>query len=101
MFMVWPSKGQELGGCQCPETGVKIGKATTISMAKASHSRSPLVMAVQWCPTMLPLLVGPSAKPTLVLNSAREALIIVHKLKFQIYLVTLHMVYAIIPQFKC
>ena len=74
MFMVWPSKGQELGGCQCPETGVKIGKATTISMAKASHSRSPLVMAVQWCPTMLPLLVGPSAKPTLVLNSAREGL---------------------------
>ena len=72
MCMVWPSKGQELDGCQCPGTGVRTGRATTILMAKASPLRSQPVMATQWCPTMLPQLGGPLAKHTLVLNSARD-----------------------------
>lgn len=72
MYMLWLLKGQELGGCQCQGTGVRTGRATTILMAKASPSRSPLVMATLWSLTMLPQLVGPLAKPTLVLNSARD-----------------------------
>ena len=71
MSTLFPSKGPELVGKQCPVTGAKIGKATPILMAKAFHLRSQPVMAALWCPTMLPQLAGPSDRLSLVPNSAR------------------------------
>lgn len=68
--MLYPSKVQELVGNLCQETGVKIGKITTTLMAKASHLRSQPVMVGLLSPIMLPLLVGPLDKPTLVPSSA-------------------------------
>lgn len=59
MCILWPSRAQELPGKPCQGTGGKIGRATLTSMAKASLSRLPQVMAAVWCLTMLPLVVGP------------------------------------------
>lgn len=85
MYMEWQSKGPELGGCKCQEIGAKIGRVTTILMAKASHLRSPQGMAVQWCPTMLPHLIGPLARPILVLNSARHMVLHYYLLRKPIF----------------
>jgi hypothetical protein len=72
MFMLFPSKGQEPVGKPCPETGVRTGKATLTSMDKASHSRSPQVMAALSFLSRLPLPVGPSARPLAAYNSPDE-----------------------------
>lgn len=69
MFMLFPSKGREPVGNPCLETGVRTGKATLTSMDKASLSRSPQVMAALSFLTMLPLLPGPSARPSAADNS--------------------------------
>ncbi|TQD69026.1 hypothetical protein C1H46_045441 [Malus baccata] len=71
MCTLFPSKGPELAGKQCPETGGKTGNPTATSMAKLSLSRSQPVTAGLLCPTMLPLLGGPLGRPTAVPNSAR------------------------------
>jgi hypothetical protein len=72
MFILCLSKGPELVGKQCQGTGVRIGKAIPSSMAKASHSRSQLVMVVLWSPTMLLQLGGPLGRPIVVLNSRHK-----------------------------
>lgn len=64
MCVLFQSKGQELIGNPCQGTGVKTGKITDTSMAKASHLRSPQVMATLLSLTMLPQLAGPLAKPS-------------------------------------
>ena len=69
MSMPFQSKGQAVIGNQCQEIGDRTGKATLFLMDKASHSRSPLVMVEPWSATMLCLLAGPMAKPSLVDNS--------------------------------
>jgi hypothetical protein len=69
MSMLFPSKGREPVGNPCPETGVRTGKATVTSMDKASHSRSPRVIGALSFLTMLPLLAGPSARPSVAANS--------------------------------
>lgn len=64
MCVLFQSKGQELIGNPCQGTGVKTGKVTVTSTAKASHLRSPQVMATLLSLTMLPQLAGPLAKPS-------------------------------------
>lgn len=66
------SKGQELRGSRCQETGAKIGKVTLISTDKACLSRSLLAMAAASSPTTSPHPVGPSARHTPALNSGRK-----------------------------
>lgn len=64
MCVLFQSKDQELIGNPCQGTGVKTGKVTVTSTAKASHLRSPQVMATLLSLTMLPQLAGPLAKPS-------------------------------------
>lgn len=68
MSMQCPSKGPNLTGNPCQETGGKIGKATLTSMAKASPLGSPPVTAAPSPPSTWLLLVGPSARLTPVAN---------------------------------
>ncbi|KAL8218781.1 hypothetical protein R6Q57_022154 [Mikania cordata] len=72
MCMGWLSKGQGPGGSKCHETGGKIGNPTLISTDSPCLLRSPPVMAEQWCLTMLPLLGGPSVRPSRVPNSIEK-----------------------------
>lgn len=74
MYMLWQSKGQGLDGRRCQGTGARTGRATTISMDRASHLRSPLVMAIVWSPIMLLLLVGLLVSPFLEASSIRRDL---------------------------
>ena len=72
MFMLWPSKGQGLAGSLCPGTGAKTGRATPILMDRASHSRSPPVMATLLSPTIVSLLTGPLARPSVEHSFAKR-----------------------------
>lgn len=72
MFMLFPLKGQKLVGNPCRETGVKTGKATLISMDKASPLRFQQAMAALWYLTMLSRRAGPSAKLSVAYNSLPE-----------------------------
>jgi hypothetical protein len=58
MYILWPSKVQELDGKPCQGIGGKIGKAITTSMVKASLSKLLQVMAEQSLATTLCLLIG-------------------------------------------
>ena len=58
MFTLCPSRGLGLGGKPCQGTGARTGRATPTSMARASPSRSPPVMAGLSLATMLHLLIG-------------------------------------------
>lgn len=69
MFMQLPLKGLKPTGNKCQETGAKIGKATLSSMAKHSPLKSPPVMDVPSPPSTWRLLIGLSARPTLVRSS--------------------------------
>ncbi|GJS64487.1 hypothetical protein Tco_0679051 [Tanacetum coccineum] len=68
MCMQWPSKGQEVDGNKCLETGGKIGNPTLTSMDSPYLLRSQQVMAELWYPTMLHLLAGPLVRPSVVPN---------------------------------
>lgn len=72
MFKQFQSKVQGLIGNQCPETGVRTGKATLTSMDKASPLRLPLARAAPWSLTMLPLIAGPLARPSQGNNSIKR-----------------------------
>jgi len=44
MFILYPSKGQELDGNRCQEIGAKIGRATLTLMDNLSHFKLQQVM---------------------------------------------------------
>jgi hypothetical protein len=71
MFTLYTSKDRGLIGRPCRAIGVKIGKVTATSMAKVSHSRSPLATVALSSRIMSHLLVGRSDKPLPVVSSAR------------------------------
>lgn len=81
-FMRWPSRVQELGGNPCRETGGKIGKATCISMAKPSLSKSPPATAATSSPTTLLLRTGLLVKPSPAASSVEEYWMTLAKLQF-------------------
>ncbi|KAK6159930.1 hypothetical protein DH2020_003311 [Rehmannia glutinosa] len=70
---IFQSKGPGQAGSPCQETGAKIGKATLISTAKASHLRSPPATAAPSSHITPPRLAGPTARPSPELNSGEEA----------------------------
>lgn len=75
------SKGQELGGKPCQETGVKIGRATRTLMAKAFQLWSPQVTVELSQATTWPLLIGSLVRPLKVVNSRFSLLIYTIKAK--------------------
>lgn len=68
MCMQFRLKDLEQDGSPCRETGGKTGRATRISTAKASPSRSLPAMAAPSSPTMSHRQAGPSARPLRELN---------------------------------
>jgi len=58
MYILCPSRDQRLDGKLCLGTGGRIGKAITISMVKASHSKSLQVMVELSLATTLCLAIG-------------------------------------------
>ena len=68
MYMQSQSKGPELIGNPCLETGVKIGKATLTSMAKPYLLRLPPVTAAPSLLLTWLLLTGPLVRLTQVAN---------------------------------
>jgi len=65
MYILWPSKVQDLDGKPCQGIGGKIGKVTLTLMDKVFPLLSPQVMVTVWFHSMLLLLVGPLVRPTL------------------------------------
>ena len=67
--MRFRSKGREPGGKPCPEIGVKIGRATLTSMARAYQLWSPPVTVELSPATTWPLLIGSLVRPLKAVNS--------------------------------